>query len=144
MYTDAQNRFSSAQSLAGAAATTVATNCIDLLSANRNVGRGYPKRILVTAGTAFTGGTSVQVQVIQSANSDMSSPDVLASATAVADASATAGAKLADMAIPDVTKRYLGLQYVTVGIHTTGTIGFAGIVELTDEVNNKVAAVTGY
>lgn len=144
MITDAQLRFSDAQSLVGAAATTVATNNIDLLSANRNVGRGYPKRILVLAGIAFTGGTSVQVQVIQSANSNMSSPDVLATATAVADASATAGAELADMPIPDVTKRYLGLQYVTLGTHTTGTIGFAGIVETTDEVNNKVAAVTGF
>ena len=141
MIIDAQLRLSDAQSLAGAAATTVSTNNIDLLSANRNVGRGYPKRIQVLVGTAFTGGTSVQVQVIQSANSNMSSPDVLATGTAVADASATAGAELFDMPIPDVTKRYLAVQYVTVGTHTTGTVS-AHIVETTAE-NRYLPAVTG-
>lgn len=144
MITDAQNRFSEAQSLAGAAATTVATNNIDLLSANRNVGRGRPRRILALVGAAFTGGTNIQAQIIQSANSNMSSPDVLASGPVLADAAATAGAELLDMPVPDVTKRYLGVQYVTTGTHTTGTIGFAGIVETTDEVNNKVAANTGF
>jgi len=144
MYTDAQNRFSEAQSLVGAAATTVSTNNIDLLSASRNVGRGYPKRITALVGTAFTGGTSVQAQVIESANSNMSSPTVLISGPVVAEASLTAGAEILDVPIPDVSKRYLAVQYVTLGTHTTGTVGFAGIVETTDEVNNKVAAVTGF
>ena len=144
MYTDAQLKFSDAQSLVGAAATTVATNALDLLSANRNVGRGYPKRIIALVGTAFAGGTSVQVQVIASASANMSSPTVLISGPVVADASATAGAELLDVPIPDTYLRYLSVQYVTLGTHTTGTVGFAGIVETTDEVNNRVAAVTGF
>lgn len=143
MITDAQNRFSDAQSLAGAAATTVATNVIDLLSANRNVGRGYPKRIVALVGTAFTGGTNVKVEVIQSASSNMSSPDVLATGPTVVDATAVAGYELLDVPLPDVTKRYLSLQYTTTGTHTTGTIGFAGVVETTDE-NRYVPSVTGF
>lgn len=142
MYIDAQLRFSDAQSLAGAAATTVSTNSIDLLSANRNLGRGYPMRIQALVGTAFTGGTSVQVQVIESANSNLSSPTVLSTGTAVADASATAGAELFDMPVPDTTKRYLGLQYVTLGTHTTGTVN-AHLVAETDD-NRYVPSVTGF
>lgn len=142
MITDAQLRFSLAQSLAGAAATTVSTNSEDLLAANRNLGRGQPMRGIVTVDTAFTGGTSVQVQYIQSANSNLSSPDVLASGPVVTDANATIGAKLFDQQLPDNTKRYVGFQYVTVGTHTTGALS-AHIVSDTD-FNPYLPAVTGY
>lgn len=142
MYTDAQLRCSQAQSLAGAAATTTSTNTIDLLSANTNMGLGQRRRGLVTAGAAFTGGTSVQVLYVQSANADLSSSDTLATGAAVADAAATAGATLFDQILPDNTKRYVGFKYVTLGIHTTGTIGFAGVVSDTDK-NPYLPAVTG-
>ncbi len=143
MLTDAQLRCSNGQSLVGAAATTVSTNAIDLLSAGRNLGRGYAMRAVVLVGTAFAGGTSVQVQMISSANSDLSSPTVLASGTVVADANATAGAKLMDQTLNDNTQRYIGFQYVTLGTHSAGTIGFAGIVDDTDYANT-LPAVTGY
>lgn len=143
MYIDAQNQFSSAQSLVGAAATTVSTNVIDLLSAGRNPGRGYPRRILANVGTPFAGGTSVQAQVIQSASSDMSSPTVLISGPVVAEASLVAGAEILDVPIPDVSKRYLAVQYVTLGTHSAGTVT-AEVVETTDNFNNVIPAVTGY
>lgn len=143
MIIDAQLRFSDAQSLAGAAATTVSTNAIDLLSANRNIGRGQPMRIQALVGAAFTGGTSVQAQVIQSANANLSSPDVLTSGPVVADAAAVAGYELLDIPVPDVTKRYLGVQYVTLGTHTTGTIGSAHLVSDTDH-QPYMPAVTGF
>lgn len=143
-YTDAQNQFSSAQSIVGAGATTVSTNVIDLLSANRNVGRGYPKRIQANMGTAGAGGTSIQAQVIGSANSNMSSPTVLATGPTVLLAAMAAGAEILDVPMPDTTQRYLAVQYVTVGTFTTGTVGFAGVVEATDNFNNQVAAITGY
>lgn len=143
MIIDAQLRFSDAQDLfTPAAGTIVATNNIDLLSANRNVGRGYPKRIQAVASAAFAGGTSVQAQVIQSANSNMSSPDVLVSGPVVVTASLTAGAEILDVPVPDVTKRYLGVQYITIGDYTTGTVS-AHLVETTDE-NRYQPSVTGY
>lgn len=121
--TDAQNRPSNAQSLAGAAATTVSTDSIDLLTANRNIGRtGYPPRAQVVITTAFTGGTSVQAQLIESANSNLSSPTVLASGPVTVTASATLGAEILDVAISGTTKRYIGFQYVTVGTTTTGAV----------------------
>ena len=133
MITDAQLRCSNNQSLTGAAATTTSTNTIDLLSANTNMGIGDRRRARVQAGAAFTGGTSVQVLYVQSANADLSSSDTLATGAAIADASAVAGAVLMDIIVPNNTKRYVGFKYVTLGAHTTGTIGFAGIVADTDQ-----------
>lgn len=142
MYTDAQLRFSNAQDLSGAAATTVSTNSEDLLSANRNLGRGQPMRGVVTIDTAFAGGTSMQPQYIQSANADLSSPDVLATGPTVVTANLTAGAKVWDFTLPDNTKRYVGFRYVTVGTHTAGKVT-AHIVSDTD-YNPYLPSVTGY
>lgn len=123
MYTDAQLRPSEAQSLVGAAATTVSTNVIDLLSPSTNLGRGRPRRAYATAVQSFAGGTSVQAQLIQSANADLSSPDVLGSGPAVPVAQATAGGPpLLDVAIPDNTKRYVGYRFITVGTMTSGAV----------------------
>lgn len=142
MITDAQLRSSQAQSLAGAAATTVSTNAIDLLSAKRNIGRGQQMRLVAIATTAFTGGTSVQVQYIESASAALTSPTVLASGAVIADAAAIAGAVLFDQPPPDNKLQYVGFQYVTVGIHTTGAV--SSFIVSDDDFNNYVPAVTGY
>lgn len=143
MYTDAQNRPSNSQTLVGAAATTVSTNSIDLLSAQRDIGRsGQPMRVIATLTAALVGGTSVQAQLIQSANSDLSSPDVLASGPVVADATGVAGYKILDVPMPDTTKRYLGLQYVTLGTHSAGTVS-AHIVAGTDRRASDITMNTG-
>ena len=122
MYTDAQNRPSNSQSLAGAAATTVSTDSIDLLTANRNPGRSGQMRMIAHVITAFTGGTAVYAQLISSANANLSSPTVLATGPTLADAAAIAGAELLDVPLPDSAQRYIGVQYVTTGTHTTGTV----------------------
>jgi hypothetical protein len=142
MITDAQNRPSNNQSLAGAAATTASTDSIDLLTANRNIGRGYDMRAIATATVAFTGGTSVQVNLIQSANADLSSPTVIATGTAVADASAVAGRTLLDVPMPTTSARYIGFQYVTLGTHTTGSVS-AHIVSNTDRAAGDIVMNTG-
>jgi len=130
MYMDAQARPSLDQAVT--TGTQASTDSIDLLSAIDNPGRsGMPLRAIAVVTTAFAGGTSLQVNLIQSANSDLSSPDVLASGAVTAEASLTAGAKLLDVPMPDTTKRYLGFQYVTVGTHTAGKVT-AGIVGGTD------------
>jgi len=118
--TDAQNRPSLAQSLAGAAATTVSTDSIDLLTANRNIGRtGYPPRAQVIVSTVGAGGTNVIAQLITSASSNLSSPTVIATGPTVVTASLAAGAEILDVPIPGTAQRYLGFQYTTTGTYTT-------------------------
>lgn len=130
---DAQNRPSNAQSIATGPSTVVSTDSIDLLTANRNVGRtGSPPRAQVLVGTTLAGGTSIQAQLITSASSTLSSPTVLASGAVVPLATAVAGAELLDVPIPGTAQRYLGFQYVLLGTFTgAGTVN-AHIVAETD------------
>ncbi|HEX8421170.1 MAG TPA: hypothetical protein VF638_14285 [Sphingomonas sp.] len=121
MYTDAQLRPSQAQALT-AAGTTVSTNVIDLLSPSTNLGRGRPRKAYASVVTAMVGGTSVQAQFVQSANADLSSPDVLAVGLTTNTAQATVGRVLIDVVIPDNTKRYVGFQYVVTGTFTAGAV----------------------
>lgn len=131
MITDAQNRPSNNQLITGTG-TVVSTDRIDLLSANRNVGRSFAMRMAVSVTGTLAGGTSIQAQLVESANADGSSPTVLASGPVVALAAATAGAELLDVPIPGTAKRYLGVQYVLVGTFTgTGTVS-AHVVAETD------------
>jgi hypothetical protein len=138
MITDAQTKFSDAQAVT--TGTQVSTNAYDMGVA-RDVGRGRNLRVYANVGTAFTAGTSLQTNVIESANSDLSSPSVIATGAVIAEASLTAGARLLDIVLPQTSKRYLGLQFVTVGTHTAGTVN-GGIVMDTDS-NTTFPAVTG-
>lgn len=73
--------------------------------------------------TAFAGGTSCELQVIQSANSDLSSPDVLESTGAIAVATLVVGYKFKINRVPQsITKRYLGTRAITVGATSAGKI----------------------
>jgi hypothetical protein len=130
MYMDAQARPSLAQAVT--TGTQVSTDSIDLLTAIDNPGRsGQPLRAVAVCTTTFTGGTSLQVNLISSASSNLSSPTVVATGAVIVEASLTAGTKLLDVPMPDITQRYLGFQYVTVGTHTAGAVT-AGIVGGTD------------
>jgi hypothetical protein len=139
MITDAQTKFSDAQAVT--TGTQVSTNDYDMGIA-RDIGRGRDLRVYCNVVTAFTGGTSLQVNLIQSANSDLSSPTVIYAGTAVAEASLTAGANLMDIVLPKTTQRYIGFQFVTVGTHTAGAVT-GGIVMNTDS-NTYFPAVTGF
>lgn len=134
MITDAQNRPTTVGQVLTGTGTVVSTDSIDLLTANRNVGRSFPLRMFcnITSVAALAAGTSITVQVIQSANANLSSPDVLATGLAVPLASLTAGAELLDTAIPGTTKRYLGLQFVLAGTFTGSATVQGGIVAETD------------
>lgn len=131
MITDAQVRFSLAQSMIGAAATVVSTNTIDLLSAEVNPGLFDRGRIVAFVDTALAGGTAVAVQVISSASADLSTPTVLHAGAVIADADGVAGYKMLDVKIPNTAQRYLGVQYVKTGTHSAGAIS-AYIVDAVD------------
>ena len=135
MYMDAQARPSNAQAIT--TGTQASTDSIDLLTAIDNPGRSGNLRAKVVATTAFAGGTSLKVQLVQSANSDLSSPDVLTDGGVIAEANLTAGAVLLDVPLPDTTKRYLGFQFVTVGTHTAGAVT-GGIVAGTDRNSTAI------
>lgn len=136
MIVDAQNRPSNVQAIT--TGTQVSTDSIDLLSANDNPGRGgTPLRAVALVAVTLTGGTSVQAQLISSANANLSSPTVLASGPVVAEAAAVAGKVLMDVPLPDVGERYLGFQYVTVGTHGAGAVS-AQIVGGSDRPSSLV------
>ena len=144
MYTDAQNRPSNNQSLVSGTGTVVSTDSIDTLAANRMIGRGHPMRAVAHLSTALAGaGSSVQAQFIESANSDLSSPTVLASGPVVAVADATAGRELIDVPVPDTARRYIGFQYVITGAAVTAGTVSAHLVAGTNRSVNEVAMNTG-
>ena len=132
MITDAQNRPSNAQSVVGTG-TIVSTDSIDLLTANRNVGRSFPMRMHAVMAAGLTGGTSIQAQVITSANGNLSTPTVVATGPVVLVAAAVAGAEILDVNIGGTAQRYLGVQYIIVGTTTVGTVT-AHVVAETDNM----------
>jgi len=142
MTMDAQARPSLAQSVIANGATVVSTDSIDLLTANRNPGRGGPMRMVSNVVTSLVGGTSIQAQLIESAAGNLGSPTVLAEGPVVAVADAVAGAELFDQRVPDTSKLYLGMQYVIVGNVTAGAVT-SGIVASTPRPSTEIEMNTG-
>lgn len=95
---------------------TVASNSYDTGpgAVSNNLGRGRVIRVKVTVDTTFTSGGAgtLAVNYVQSANSDLSSPDILASVPVTALAGLVAGNSLLDIVAPDNTKRYVGFQAI--------------------------------
>lgn len=143
MITDAQLRFSNEQDLATPAAGTItSTNVLDLLSADNNLGLLTRGRVFVNVEEAFAGGTSLNILLVESDNADLSSSVTLAQTGVVLLAALpTLGGVLWDTPLPNTTRRYFGLKYVTVGDFTTGKVS-AHLVETTDR-NAYLPANTG-
>lgn len=123
MLTDAQLVLSAGQAITSAT-TYTSTNIIDLTVA-RDTG-GMELEAVVQVGTAFAGGTNVTVQLVTSANSDLSSGTVITQSPAYATAALTAGTEIFRTEIPwsliGAQQRYLGFYYVSTGTYTTGTL----------------------
>lgn len=138
MITDAQTRFSDSQAIT--TGTQLSTNSYDAGSA-RDISRGKELRVKVSVTTAFVGGTSLQANIVESANSDLSSASVISTGNVIPIANLGAGATIRDTHIPQTSKRYVGIQYVSVGTFSGGAV-FAGIVLDTDS-NTYFPANTG-
>lgn len=119
MITDREARFSLAQAVT--TGTQYSTNSYDTADGS-SIGDGTELWLIVNVGTAFASGTSLAVNFVDSANADLSSPTVLAGSGVIAEASLTSGARILRVRVPSNTQRYVGLQFVTVGTHTAGTI----------------------
>lgn len=109
-------------------ATAVSTDTIDLGTSSpaRDIGAGEPIEVNVQVGTLFETANSatLQVQVITSANANLSSETVLLQTSALAASALTAGARILQAHIPaGVAQRYLGLRYVVgTGSFSAGTV----------------------
>jgi len=139
MITDRETRLSNAQ------AVTTGTQYSDYAydTGTNDADESGELWLVVSVGTAFTGGTSLQVNFVDSANSNLTSPTLLITGAVIAEASLTAGARIIRRKIPSNTQKYIGLQFVTVGTHTAGTIN-ANIVRDSDTAAAFLTNETGY
>lgn len=122
MMTDALLQLSSAQAVTS---TAVSTNTIDL-SQTRDVGGLNDLWAVFAIDESFATATSVQIQIITSANANLSSANVLVQTDAIPIAQLTAGRRPIALAIPEsilstlpIGQRYLGANYVVAGSAAT-------------------------
>jgi len=138
MITDALLLVSDALATIRAADTYLSNNTIDLGVA-RDLGTSDLK-MLHNVDVAFSGGTSVQPQIITSAAANLGTPTVIGNGRVILTAALVLGAMfLQDL--PELTgptgvgtngQRYLGCQYVSVGIYTVGTISSRILLDASD------------
>lgn len=139
MITDANLLIADALATIRAAATYVSNNTIDLGVA-RDLGTARQLRVLYNVDVAFAGGTSVQPQIITSAAAGLGTPTVIDGGNVILEAALTLGAMfLRDL--PQLTgpagmgttgQRYLGVQFVGIGVHTVGTISARILLDAPD------------
>jgi len=125
MFLDSQLLLSDAQALT---ATAVSTNTIDTALATNEIGTGEPMALVFVVDTAadtVSGDETYQFQLIQSANANLSSQDVLLQTDTafITRSYLVAGAKVV-IPIPAgmKTKRYLGARYVLGGTTPSVTV----------------------
>jgi predicted RecA/RadA family phage recombinase len=122
MIVDALNRLSDAQAI-----TTTANSTFSLdLKSGRDIGEGEELFVVFNVGTAFAGGTSVQISIVTADDAGLTSNvTTLASLPAIATANLTAGARRVLQIPPQFGtngRQYLGVVYTVVGTFSAGTI----------------------
>ena len=130
MILDERLEFADAVAIPTSAGTAAIGDVIDLeaLGANqvggqRDVGNGREIFWYVTVDTAGAGGTSMNLQLVSSASSTLSSPTIHAQTGVVLLADLGAGKTLCMISVPlegPTYQRYLGLQGVVAGTFTGG------------------------
>lgn len=111
-------------------------------------------KILLEITIAFTGGTSLAVNLQGAADNGSGAPASFSTyygTAVIAEASLTVGQRLLDMDIPRpppgvAMPRFLQLQYVTVGTHSTGKVAGFVVLDREDQVYNSTnnAVMGGY
>lgn len=129
---DKRNEFADAVAIPASAGTVAIGDVIDLrglgggslLGGLRDVGNGEDVVWYASVDVAGAGGTSLQLQLVSSAASDLSSPNIHAQSAVVALANLTAGKVLVQITLPledPAYLRYLGIRAVTVGTFSGGS-----------------------
>lgn len=130
MFIDSQLLLSDAQALT---ATAVSTNTIDTGLATNEIGAGEAMALVFTVDVAAdtaSADETYQFQLIQSANANLSSQDVLLQTDTgfITRAYLVAGAKVVIPIPPGMkTKRYLGARYVLGG--TTPSVTVTAVIQ---------------
>jgi hypothetical protein len=122
MYIDKEQQVSSAQAFTGAA--TVSTNVVPFTNTTikRQVGDGEPIGFGIHVTVAAGAGSTHLFEIIQSAASNMSSPDIIASVTMLA--AALPVGKFVFLPVPPgfPTKEFIALRNTATGGTTTITV----------------------
>ena len=143
------------QSLVGAAQTFTSTNVIDLASLGQrisDVGAGQSLELVVAVTQAFAGGTSMQIAVVLADDPAISvNVEQIVLDAALTIAQLTAGTQIPvhfDRVAPLPPRRYLALQYITVGTMTAGAVTASVVASIQDaqtRISNGVGGfTTGY
>lgn len=122
MILDILNKLSAAQAFT---ATAVSENTIDTGSAGNDNSIGEPLCLAVQVGVAAdfsTGDETYEIQIIQSASSNLSSPDVLASRVIAASALKAGSVHYLSLSPASKSKQYLGAKLVLGGTTPSITI----------------------
>jgi len=155
---------SGAQTDAPTTGTQAASNIIDLgvsglpASASgggaRDIGVGDDPSLKLSAMViaAFTVGTSLQLQLQGAPDNGSGAPGsytTMWTSAAIAEASLVAGAQLANIDVPRVVfgqaiPRFLKLNFISVGTHSTGTIEANIVLDRDDQIMGTGGAYSGY
>lgn len=156
---------SGAQTDAPTTGTQAASNIIDLgvisgvpLSANgggaRDLGVGDRPSLKLSAlvTTAFTGGTSLGLQLQGAPDNGSGSPGsytTMWTGPVVVEASLLAGIQIANIDVPrpapgQALPRFLKLNFISVGIHSTGAIECQIVIDRDDQVLGANGIYSGY
>jgi len=123
--------------------TQQSTNVIDLVNPrDMGIGDDPALKLLVTVKTAFTAGTSLQVQFQGAPDAGGGTPGTYVTyveSGAIAEADLIVGRYLLPIDVPRPPPgvplpRFYRLQYVTVGTHSTGQIHSALVLDRADYV----------
>lgn len=156
---------SGAQTDAPTTGTQVASNIIDLgvLSGvpssaagggARDIGVGDDPmlKLSVIAIAAFTGGTSLQLELSGAPDNGSGAPGsftVMWLSSAIVEATLTAGIQLANIDVPrpvpgQPVPRYLRLRFISVGTHSTGTVEAQIVIDRDDQIVGVTGLYSGY
>lgn len=158
MYLDGNTIFTGTAGLASAmtdsptAGTQVSTNVLDLLNArDLGIGDDPALKLLIEVITAFTVGTSLQVNLQGAPDNGAGAPGAYTtmwSSIVFTEAQLTAGVYIGNVDMPRILgptglqataaqalPRFLRLQYVSVGNHSTGSIVGAIVLDRQDQMS---------
>lgn len=124
MFVDYQTELSRNQALT--TGTITSTNVYDT-GAAADVGPGYPIKFIVSATSAFVGGTSVQA-TLETSNTVGGAYTPLVAGPVKPIAEINANHQIAAVDIPHGAKRFIRASYVIAGTFTAGTVeAFLGL-----------------